>query len=257
MSAAQLPVILTYHSISEGSSPLQIPPALFAEQMAWVQNNARVFPLGYVVDALIEHRPLPERAVVLTFDDGFRDFLHCASPVLSRYNFPATVFLPTGYCGGLNSWPGQPDWVRRETLLNWQEISDLASRGFLFGAHTMSHCFLPTLPPEEVEREILGSKAEIEKRTEQLVEFFAYPFGCWNPEVRDLVRRHFRGACSTGAGVIEPAADPFALPRVDAHYVRHPSWFKRLFTSPFLTYLSARRLVRRLRGQPEGIYSRI
>jgi peptidoglycan/xylan/chitin deacetylase (PgdA/CDA1 family) len=256
MDPSRLPIILTFHSISEGDSPLKISPALFAQQMAWLKTNAQVLPLQEVVCSLAEHCPLPERAVVLTFDDGFRDFLDAALPVLDRFKFPATIFLPTGYCGLSNSWPGQPDWVRREALLNWKEVSDLANLGFVFGAHSMSHPMLPTLPLADAEREIRGSKTEIEKHLNQSVEFFAYPFGSWNPAVRDLVSKCFRAACSTGAGVIEPDAHPFALPRVDAHYVRNPYWFNRLFTRSFLAYLRVRRSVRRLRGQPEGTYAR-
>jgi peptidoglycan/xylan/chitin deacetylase (PgdA/CDA1 family) len=257
MKPSQLPVILTFHSISEGDSPLNISPALFAEQMAWLKSNAHVRPLGEVVACLLEHRALPERTVVLTFDDGFRNFLGSAVPVLRRYDFRATIFLPSGYCGGTNSWPGQPDWVQREELLSWPEIADLADRGFVFGAHTATHPMLPALSLAEAELEIQSSKVEIERHIQRSVEFFAYPFGSWNPAVRELVSKRFRAACSTGAGVIEPDAHPFALPRVDAHYVRNPYWFKKLFTRRFLTYLQTRRLIRRLRRQPEGLYARM
>jgi hypothetical protein len=113
------------------------------------------------------------------------------------------------------------------------------------------------LSAEEAETEIVASKAGVLDLSGQTAEFFAYPFGNWNIVVRDLVARHYRGACATSAGVVEPDADRFALARVDAHYVRDPSWFHRLFTSPFLAYVRARRLARRLRGQPEGTYSRI
>lgn len=257
MNPSQLPVILTFHSISEGDSPLKISPALFAEQMEWLKSNTQVRPLGEVIACLLEHRALPERTVVLTFDDGFRNFLDSAVPALQRFDFPATVFLPSGYCGGTNSWPGQPDWVQREELLSWPEIDDLANRGFIFGAHTATHPMLTALSLAEAEREIKESKTAIEAHIRRSVEFFAYPFGSWNPGVRELVSKHFRASCSTGAGVIEPDADPFALPRVDAHYVRNPYWFKKLFTGRFLTYLRARRLVRRLRRQPEGLYARV
>lgn len=257
MNPSQLPVILTFHSISQGNSPLKISPELFAEQMAWLKSNARILSLGEVVTCLLERRALPERTVVLTFDDGFRNFRDCAVPVLRRFDFPATIFVPTGYCGGTNSWPGQPEWVQREELLSWQEITDLASRGFIFGAHTVTHPRLPALSLAEAEREIKSSKTEIEEHIQRSVDFFAYPFGGWNPAVRDLASKHYRAACSTGAGVLEADAHPFALPRVDAHYVRNPYWFKNLFTRSFLTYLRARRLIRRLRRQPEGLYARI
>ncbi len=258
MEAARFPVILTYHSISEGNSPLQISPSLFAEQMQWLHDNARVASLTEVVSALANRSPLPERTVVLTFDDGFHDFYSCAAPVLRRLNLPATIFLLTGLCGKTNNWPGQDaSWISRHSLLDWQQVAELAQHGFNIGAHSISHPVLPSLTAGEAKHEIADSQAELRERTGQSVDLFAYPYGRWSPTVRALVQEHYRGACSTGAGVVQPDADPFALPRVDVHYLRRPAWFRTLFTSRFLTYVAGRRFIRRIRGQPEGLYARI
>jgi peptidoglycan/xylan/chitin deacetylase (PgdA/CDA1 family) len=257
MSAAQYPVILTYHSISDGNSPLKIPPALFVEQMEWLRENVKVAPLHEIITALVERRTLPERTVVLTFDDGYRDFYSVAAPVLRRLRLPAIVFLPTGHCGKTNDWPGQPASVAKEALLDWQQVAELVHQGFSFGAHGVSHAVLTDLPADLAEHEISASKAEIEERTLQPVEFFAYPNGQWSPAVRSLVQKHYRGACSTAAGVVETNADLFALPRADAHYVRQPAWFRALFTNRFLTYLATRRLIRKIRRKPEGFYAKL
>ena len=256
MRAALCPVILTYHSISDGDSPLKISLRLFTEQMEWLRANVRVAPLAEVVVALAERKLLPERTVALTFDDGFRDFYSSAAPVLRHFGFTATIFLPTGYCGRTNRWPGQPEWVAKEALLDWQEVAGLARNGFSFGAHSINHVVLPALSVDEAEHEIAGSKAQIEEHTGQRVDLFAYPYGLWSPTVRDIVSRHYRGACSTGAGVVEQDADPFALPRVDAHYIRRPALFRMLFTGSFVAYISTMRLIRRIRRQPEGLYAR-
>ena len=258
MDAARFPVILTYHSISEGGSPLQIAPSLFAEQMQWLHDNVQVAPLAEVVSALVECRPLPERTVVLTFDDGFSDFYTSAALVLRRLNLPATIFVLTGLCGKTNNWTGQDAaWISQHALLDWQQVAELAQQGFQFGAHSISHPMLPELPIEEAKHEIADCKTELRDRTGQAVDFFAYPFGRWSPAVRAVVQEHYRGACSTGAGVVQPNADPCALPRVDVHYLRRPAWFRTLFTTRFLTYVAGRRFVRRMRGQPEGLYARI
>ncbi len=252
MGSSHNPVILTYHSISHGDSPLKISPELFAEQMEWLRDNARVVSLGEIVAALATRKPLPERTVVLTFDDGFQNFCVSAAPLLHRWGLPATVFLATGHCGRTNGWPGQPDWVDREPLLNWEQVAELARQGFSFGAHSVSHPVLTRLPVVEAQREILQSKAQIEERVGQPVEFFSYPYGHWNPAVRNIVNRHYKGACATVAGVIDPSSDLFALPRADAHYVRHRGLFRTLFTGRFLAYLATRRLIRRVRQEPEG-----
>jgi peptidoglycan/xylan/chitin deacetylase (PgdA/CDA1 family) len=256
MGATQFPVILTYHSISEGGPPLQISPSLFAEQMAWLHANVRVAPLGEVVSALTERKPLPERTVVLTFDDGYSDFYFSAAPVLRRLKFPATIFVPTGLCGGADR-PRPSAWVSPQPLLDWNQVAALAKEGFSFGAHSVSHPALPALSAEEAKHEIAGSKTELEEHTGQEVEFFAYPYGRWTPAVRTVVQQEYRGACSTGAGVVELDADPFALPRVDVHYLRRPAAFRMLFTAPFLAYVATRRFIRRIRHQPEGFYARV
>ncbi len=257
MGAARYPIILTYHSISEGDSPLKISPGLFGEQMEWLRANVHVAPLRDIIAAVAGRRSLPERTVVLTFDDGFRDFYSSAAPVLRRLGLPATIFLPTGYCGRTNRWPGQPDWVVEEALLDWQQVTELARDGFSFGAHSINHPVLTELSVDQVEYEIAGSKVQIQERTGQPVESFAYPYGSWSSAVREVVSRHYQGACATAAGVVERRADPFALPRVDAHYIRRPALFRMLFTTPFVAYVATRRLIRRTRRKPEGYYARV
>jgi peptidoglycan/xylan/chitin deacetylase (PgdA/CDA1 family) len=255
MAAADNPVILAYHSISETRSPLCISPALFAHQMEWLHRNVRVAPLAEMVEKLSAKLPLPRRTVVLTFDDGFADFAKAAAPLLLRLGLPATVFLPTAYCDGRNDWPGQPAWVAPEPLLEWNDIRALATQGISFGAHSRTHPDLTRIPVAEAEAEIAGSRRDIEESTGKVAEFFCYPYGAWNAQVRELVSRHFRGACSTAAGAVQAGADPFALPRVDAHYLRNRSLFERLFTPTLEAYVGIRRWIRRARGRPEGNYA--
>jgi peptidoglycan/xylan/chitin deacetylase (PgdA/CDA1 family) len=252
MTSVKNPLILTYHSISEGRSPLKVPPGLFVEQMEWLKRNARVASLGEVIGALTQGRPLPERTVVLTFDDGFLDFYSHAAPAVRRFGFAATVFLPVAHCGKTNAWSGQPRWVDAQPLMDWKQIAELAEQGISFGSHSLTHPVLSELPGPEFEREIAESKREIEIRTGRPVEHFCYPFGRWNAAVRESVRRHYAGACSTAARILTPDADPYALPRVDAHYVRRVKCFRSLFTPRFRAYLAMRWFIRRLRGQPEG-----
>jgi peptidoglycan/xylan/chitin deacetylase (PgdA/CDA1 family) len=126
-----------------------------------------------------------------------------------------------------------------------------------FGSHSVSHPDLTRISPEELAGEILNSKTEIERRTGRPVKQFCYPYGEWNRAVRDAVAEHYEAACSTGAGVLDPASDPLALPRVDACYVREPGWFQHLFSVRFHAYVAARRAVRKLRRKPEGKYARL
>lgn len=257
MGEDSYPVIVTYHSIADGDSPLRIPPALFAEQMKWLKEHTKVVPLGCIVNALADGGSPPERAVVLTFDDGFRDFAEHAAPVLQELELSATVFLPTAYCGRSNDWPGQPKWVEPQPLMDWQQIRRLAAQGISFGAHARTHCVLTDVSAVQAEEEIVSSRREIQERANTPVTHFCYPYGAWNAAIRASVARHYQGACSTAAGVVMRGADPFALPRVDAHYLRKSALFRSMFTRRFRAYVSGRRWIRRLRGQPEGNYARL
>jgi peptidoglycan/xylan/chitin deacetylase (PgdA/CDA1 family) len=256
MAAEQNPIILTYHSISGSRPPLAVSISLFSEQMEWLSRNARVVPLGDVANALKRHDQSPTKTVVLTFDDGYQDFYTEVAPQLRRWGFPATVFLPSAYCGQTNHWPGQPRWVDEKPLLTWPQVEELARERVQFGSHSVTHPDMTTLGEVDAEREMIESKREIEDHTGFPTEFFCYPYGRWNSRVRELVSRHFCGACSTAAGTVESNADPFALPRVDAHYLRNPARFQSLFSRRFLGYIALRRTIRRLRGRPEGHYSR-
>jgi peptidoglycan/xylan/chitin deacetylase (PgdA/CDA1 family) len=257
MDAAHKPVILTYHSIAEGPSPLEISSQIFAAQMQWLKSNSQVVPLREIVDSLKERKTMPERAVVLTFDDGFLDFHAAAAPVLLRLGLPATVFLPTAFMGKTNAWAGQPAWVKPQPLMAWSHVRELAKQGIEFGSHSVTHPDLTKVSQAELAAELEKSKAEIQTQTGQHADYFCYPYGRWNKSVRTPTARCYRGACSTGAGVVERDADPFGLPRVDAHYVRKPKWFEAMFTRRFENYVGMRRMIRLLRGQPEGVYSRI
>lgn len=235
---------------------MKIGPSLFAEQLAWLKANAQVVSLDQIVAALTSRRPLPERAIVLTFDDGFLDFYSDAAPLLIRHGFPATVFLPVQFCGRTNAWPGQPSWVEPQALMNWVQVQELAREGISFGSHGVTHRAFTELTAEELETELASSKKAIAEQTGRAVPFLCYPYGRWNATVTKAAARHFDGACATSAAAVRADSDPFALPRVDAHYLRDASRFRSLFTGGFRGYLALRRWIRRLRGQPEGYLSK-
>src|SRR5882724_10833522 len=89
------PIILCAHRIVSGEDPF-FPGILqerFAADLAYLTRHHRVLPLGEVVAAVLNERPLPRGAVAITFDDGFADNFHLAYPILRRHRLPATIFL--------------------------------------------------------------------------------------------------------------------------------------------------------------------
>ena len=241
--------ILTYHSLDDSGSVLSTPPKVFAQQMQILAAlNIKVGGLADVRRAVCDGG-LGEPLVAITFDDGFRNFYDQAFPVLQRYRFPATVFLVTDYCGGLNSWPSQPLEIAHQPLLSWDQIKEMSRAGIAFGSHTRSHPILTAVSQREAEEEIVGSKRTIEDAIGQSVSAFAYPYGSFHDGVKKLASAHFALACATTLGFVQPGSDLFALDRLDMYYFRRVSLLRHLFSPAVAGYIRVRRMMRGLRAR--------
>jgi peptidoglycan/xylan/chitin deacetylase (PgdA/CDA1 family) len=185
--------------------------------------------------------------IAITFDDGFRNLYEHAFPVLQRHRFPATVFLVTDYCGGLNSWPSQPLAIAQQPLLSWDQIKEMSRAGIAFGSHTRSHPILTAVSECEAEKEIVGSKRTIEDATGQSVSAFAYPYGSFHDGLKKLARAHFSLACATTLGFVQSGSDLFALDRIDMYYFRRGGLLRHLFSPAVDGYIRGRRIMRDLR----------
>src|SRR5205085_263883 len=119
--------------------------------------------------------PLPGHRVMITFDDGYADFVDHAAPLLRRHGFTAMVFLVSDRIGSTNEW----DTVYGETLplLDWEVVRSLQAEGIDFGSHTATHPKLTGLSPAQVVRELARSRATLEQRLERRVTAVAYPHG--------------------------------------------------------------------------------
>jgi peptidoglycan/xylan/chitin deacetylase (PgdA/CDA1 family) len=214
----RLPILL-YHRVAEVGSPAtvryRVTPAAFEDQLRYLRDAGfRGVGLEDWRGAIAQHTPLPGRAVLITFDDGYADFLTEAWPLLRRYGFPATVFLVAGEVGGSNRWDRA---VGEEVpLLGWRDIRRLRDEGVEFGSHSLSHRRLTAIPPTEVVREVAASRAILQDELGTVVRAFAYPFGG-----EDAVVRHLIGACGYvlgascrpgGSGLWDPL---LALPRIE------------------------------------------
>jgi len=170
--------ILMYHSISDddgsGTHPYfctTTTPAMFAQQMAHLheQHYRTITPAEAAVRCAGNAHD-SGKCVVITFDDGFFDFYGRAAPVLARYRFGATVYLPTAHIGDTRR-----SFKNRECL-TWSEVDELCRSGFSFGSHTVSHPQLTELDRAGVADEVGRSKDTIEQRLGRAIDSFAYPF---------------------------------------------------------------------------------
>jgi peptidoglycan/xylan/chitin deacetylase (PgdA/CDA1 family) len=216
MTAPQVSVpVLMYHEVSADSrSRLAVPPGAFAAQLAYLDEAGyRTVTAAAYADALAGRGPaLPERAVVLTFDDGFADFHSTALPLLQRYGFTATVFVTTGWISDIGPLAAEP---RPGPMLSWEQILYASASGVEIAAHSHRHDQLDQLPERVLRRDLAGSKALLEDRLGAPVPGLAYPFGYSNARVRHAVQDMGHSyAYAVGNVLTGPAPDPFILPRV-------------------------------------------
>ncbi len=237
--------ILTYHSIDCSGSPISIPP------------HALRMHLDVLAGAGVRVAPLAEAAVVpgsvaLTFDDGFRNFLDHALPMLEARHLPATVFVVSAHCGKHNDWPSQPAGIERRPLMDWADLRDLAKRGIVIGGHSVSHPDLTILDDAALRSELADCRARIEDRAGVAVEAFAYPYGLSDARVRSAAAAHYRLAVGTTLRFTGRGDDPFDLPRIDAYYLRHEWVVRRLFERGGGAYVRARGVLRSVRSALRG-----
>jgi peptidoglycan/xylan/chitin deacetylase (PgdA/CDA1 family) len=183
--------------------------------MRWLaEHDYCPVTISTLVSACAAGAPLPSRTLAITFDDGLRDFLTEAMPVLQRYGFAATLYVVTGYIGKTNGWSrtlgedGRP-------MLSWSELLAVSQLGIECGAHTHSHPQLDVLPPADAFAEIRRSKTTLEDHLGCMVRTFAYPHGYASGTTRQLVRQAgFTSACRVRHALSSTEEDPFALSRI-------------------------------------------
>lgn len=191
---------------------------------------------------------LPQRAVALTFDDAFASVVSEAAPRLRRRGWPATIYCVADYLGGSNDWPTQPVGAPRRPLASPDELAELAASGFELGAHTLTHPPLSQLTGDALQAEVVGCKRPLERLAGRPIRTFACPYGeVPGTEGRRLLEGAYSTVCTTALDRVRAGADPYALPRVDAHYVRNPALLARVLRGSDLGYLAARRAGARAR----------
>lgn len=215
--------ILMYHSVSEANDTARHPyfmtnttPAQFALQMQVLKDcGCDVVPLRDIADAPGARSSGASPRVAITFDDGYRDFLVNAFPVLARLGYPAHVFLPTRYVGE------QSQTFNDRPCLTWSEVRELHAAGVEFGSHTVTHPQLYDVPAPILGAEVLDSKLEIEQRLGSEVAAFSYPYAfpehdtAFSNRLRSLLERcGYRYGVSTIVGTTVPTDDAYFLPRL-------------------------------------------
>jgi peptidoglycan/xylan/chitin deacetylase (PgdA/CDA1 family) len=205
--------ILMYHYISDpppGSDryrqALSVTPANFEAQMSYLQQAGyHAIALYDVYDYLMQGKPLPEKPIVLTFDDGYVDAISNAMPILQKHGFVGTFFVLTGPAdrGGAGGY------------LTWDHIMTMNAAGMDIELHSREHYDLRRRSNDFLVHQIAGGKESIEAHINRPVRWFAYPSGRYDAAViRVLKSAGFWGAVTTAYGRTHTASAFFELPRV-------------------------------------------
>jgi peptidoglycan/xylan/chitin deacetylase (PgdA/CDA1 family) len=213
-------LILMYHIIDSPRAAIEekycCTPENFAAQMNFLrQSRRKLVSLDELADRMDSGTPFDEGCVAVTFDDGIVETVHNGLPVLSELGIPATMFVLADRFGGGNDWMEARGFPRRR-ILSHTDMLALLEAGVTIGSHTRTHLRLPAASDAQVEDEIAGSKAALERRLGLPVRHFAYPYGQFDERAREAARRAgYRTACSTRSGFNRVDADRFALRRIE------------------------------------------
>lgn len=200
--------ILAYHHVAAAPERARS-PALYVRPRLFARHVAALERAGYTAVTLRrawrhweQGAPLPERPVILSFDDGYADQHRVAARTLRARRWPAVLFLQTRRLGAARG-------------LTRRQVRRMLAGGWELGAHTVTHADLPAVGAERLEREVAGSRLALQRAFGEPVDFFCYPYGRHDARVRAAVRAAgFLGAATTRRGAASPADGAYALDRI-------------------------------------------
>ncbi len=212
LAAAEHAVITIYHHISDQTPPsTSTSPQRFAEHMHYLRDNGfSVLPLDQVVEALRQRQALPDRTVVITFDDGYISIFEQAFPLLQELGFPFTVFINT-----------QPINDAMAGYMSWDDIRQMSEAGVIIANHMITHPYMiDNLPGEDdqarlarLRQELLSAEQQILEQTGQSHRILAYPYGEYDPAIKAMVGAEGFVGIAQHSGAVGYDSDFLALPR--------------------------------------------
>jgi peptidoglycan/xylan/chitin deacetylase (PgdA/CDA1 family) len=214
--------VLMYHKVNDiPDNPTTVPISRFDEQLAQLgELGYEVVGLDAVLDYYTRGEPLPHGAVLITFDDGYRDVIENALPVLQRHGYPAVIFVPVAFMDDPMPLPHETRLVERgirNPTLDWGLVRELDAAGVQVESHGIAHRPLAEVSLDEAVREIAVSKLKLEERLGRPVRAYAYVKGSeahFHPVHESLLKQAGYDIAFTSVSRGNGAtADPFRLGR--------------------------------------------
>lgn len=237
LGAERVPVLM-YHRVEPvvHASELRyaVTCAQFAAHLDWLAGHGwQPCSLSSFMDWYLDGSSLPERSVLITFDDGFAGLHSHVLPLLKQRHWPAAVFLVSALIGGCEGWlarEGRGE-ASAHALLSAAQIAEMQAVGFEFHSHSRHHARLPDLDEERLLDEVSGSRAELQKLLGQPVDAIAYPYGRVDERVRLAVEKAgYRLGFSVDPGFNRPRGPALAVRRLDITGFDTPARFGRKIT---------------------------
>ena len=206
--------ILLFHSISRPENSQEasyyVSPDRFRRILSWLEmmDYEQVGPAEWLA------RELPERNVLLTFDDAYEDLYTELMPQVAPKSLGPLVFVVVDRIGQTNVWD-ENQAVRKRQLLTLAQMREMQRAGVVFGSHSLTHPKLTSLPNSELRQEVSESKRKLEDLLGAPVDWFAYPYGDVDRLVRAaVVEAGYKAAVTTNGG-LNQWQDPLALNRLE------------------------------------------
>lgn len=199
--------VLAYHRVGIAPADAKHPdtyvsPRAFALQLRILKalGYSTISPRDYTQHRRGEEGALPAKPILITFDDGSSTVLSDAAPLLRRHGFTAVLFMVSSRMGQSAVWDGEPESASHRQLTAG-ELRALRMEGWAIGSHSVTHARMTELEPERRLSELSDSKAELEAAVGAELDWFAYPYGAFDPALRESVAKAgYRVAFATEDG---------------------------------------------------------
>jgi len=205
-------IVLMYHSIADNKEFFTVSPKEFEKQMQYLKdNNFNVISINTLISLIEKQDKFPPKTLVITFDDGYLDNYENALPILKKFNFPATIFI---FTAGINKITTTKSGINLK-MLSKEQIKELSDINLItIGCHSNKHIKLSQINnKEELEKELLISKNILTDITNKEITIFAYPYGDFNKQTIESVKKYFKLAFGIKNGKIKFNDNIFALKR--------------------------------------------
>ena len=179
--------VLAYHKISPQKEfgLTTIHPYIFEKQLQRIYKSGFT-PLTFM--DMLANPELPDKPVIITFDDGYESIYKYALPILKNYGFKAVIYVLSDYIGMINTWEAFKI-QRHSRHLNVEQIQKLVVSGFEIGSHGKSHKYLPVLNNDQLLDELAESKTKISNITGGEIISFCYPYGVSNRQIEENIKK--------------------------------------------------------------------